>query len=260
MAPDAPRRARVITIHVAAIGLSALLAAQVRPDRVDSPNGELYAIEQPGERLGPAEERERFVVYTAAGVQVSVAHVWLVEPDGTRRVGIRECEDRGWVDDARLFCEGTINPSTAVYLVFDARTGKELEERIGLRFTWSPDRKRMAHYGNVPDSSDVNDKSDSLQVDGTEGYPSDDDRGTHWFRSPLAWAADSRSVAVVDHRRSQGDFVLAVVSISDRVVTYPLAWKPELEDWPPPKDFALRWDGTRVVVTHESREQSVVVR
>ena len=47
---------------------------------------------------------------------------------------------------------------------------------------------------------------------------------------------------------------------SGDVVTYRLDWNAESEDWPPPKDFDVQWDNARVIVTHASRQQAVVVR
>src|SRR5579859_7367290 len=87
-----------------------------------SPDHILYAVDSPGERVGKGQERERLVVFNQRGKKIAVAHICETEPDGTMRVGIRGCESWGWVDSTRLFCEGSINPSTGIYLVFDARS------------------------------------------------------------------------------------------------------------------------------------------
>ena len=73
-------------------------------------------------------EREKLIVYSAAGKEVATAHIWLVEPDGTMRAGIRGCESFGWLDLTRIFCKGTINPHQSIELIFDAQTGHELQE------------------------------------------------------------------------------------------------------------------------------------
>ena len=141
--------------------LAAWLSAQAR---IPSPDKKLYTVEEQGQKIGQGEERERFSVFTSGGQPVSVLHIWLTEPDGTGRVHIRGCESSGWIDSARFFCEGSINPSTGIYRWFDARTGKELGEAGGSQFTWSPDRTELAHFGNVPHFTDVDEKSDSLEV------------------------------------------------------------------------------------------------
>jgi hypothetical protein len=124
------RRAAGVRTLVLIAFSAALLLAQAG---IPSPDKQLYAVEQAGQRVGQGEERERVSVFTSAGKLVSVLHIWLTEPDGTLRVGIRGCESSGWIDSTRFFCEGTINPSTGVYLWFDAKTGKELGEAPGRR-------------------------------------------------------------------------------------------------------------------------------
>jgi hypothetical protein len=247
---------------VVTVAAAALHARQEPPqtDLKPSPDRTLYAVAQAGQRVGEGEERERLVTYTNGGRQVAIAHVWVIEPDGTRRAGIRGCEDWGWVDNARLFCEGTINPSSGIYLVFDARTGKELLERVGNRFVWSPNRARLANFGNVPHFTDVEDKSDSLELQGKLVYPRAGDTNQHWFRSLPVWSPDSRAVAVVDHRRRQNGFILVVVTAAGRASEYPLEWKTESEEWPAPLDFELRWDGPRIVVQSRGVQRIVNVR
>ena len=245
--------------RVAVAALTALSMAPVDERRM-SPNQAMYAVIEEGQRVGKeGEERNRLVVYTADGAQVAVAHIWLIEPDGTRRIGIRGCEDWGWLDDTRLFCQGTINPSTAIYLVFDAQTGRELEELDGSDFVWSPDLKRLANFGNVPHFMEVENKSDFLVIEGRPAYPNADDREQHWFRSLPVWAPDSQAVAIVDHRRRQNTLVLMIATVTGKVSEYQLGWTVELEQWPPLRDFDLSWDGTRIVVDHASGRQAVNV-
>ncbi len=114
-------------------------------ERIWSPDRTLYAEDRAGEKVGQGQERERFVIYTSAGQQLAIAHVWLVQPDGAYRAGIRGCESWGWVDNARLYCEGSINPHVGIYLVFDAKTGAELNEFAGIDFVWSPDKSSVAN-------------------------------------------------------------------------------------------------------------------
>ena len=158
-------------------------------------------------------------------VDSRLTHVWLVEPDGTSRAGIRGCESWGWVDSTRLFCEGTINPNYGVYLVFDARTGRELQELIGTGFVWSPDRSRIADVEDARELGTVSDNSNSIEVQGKPVFPSEKDSDLHWFRSGLVWSPDSRYIAVVDLRRNQGSLFLVVVGVTGSTFEHKLDWQ-----------------------------------
>jgi hypothetical protein len=241
---------------IAVVGLHALQSPQQTITK-PSPDRTLYAVAERGQRVGKGEERERLVIYTAGGARVAIAHVWLVEPDGTLRVGIRGCEDWGWVDSTRVFCRGTINPSTEIYLVFDAKTGNQLREFVGSNFLWSPDHRYLTNSGNVPHFTSVDDKSDSIELQGKPLYPNPGDTEQHWFRSLPVWAADSRAFALVDHRRKQNTFVLVVATVAGRISEFPLALNAESEEWPAPLDFELRWNGRRIVIQHHSTQQIV---
>ena len=250
-------RAVVLAIGITAVGLRALTAAQ--EERRWSPNGKRYAVSEAGQETGNGQERQRLVIYTDAGVLTTVAHVWLVEPDGARRAGIRGCEAWGWVDESRIFCEGSINPSTGVYLVFDAETGAELHELFGGHFVWSPDRSHLASLGNVPHFSAVEEKTDSLEIEGKRVYPAENDRRHHWFRSDLVWSANSRRVAVVDYRTEDRTLWLVVASAGRVILLRKLPWMLPRGDRPPERTVVLRWEGQRVIIGYGRRRQMVGV-
>lgn len=224
-----------------------------------SPDHALYAVDSPGKQVGKGQERERLEIFTEQGERLSVAHVWLIEPNGTNRANIRGCEGWGWVDATRLFCEGTINPDHGDYLVFDARTGRELLELIGTGFVWSPDGSRIANVGDARDLGTVSENSNSIEVQGEPVFPSPKDTDLHWFRSALVWSADSRHLAVVDHRQKQGSFYLIVVGVSGRRFEHKLGWQENKGDWPPELDFSVRWVGAEIIVTHDARTQTVMM-
>lgn len=224
-----------------------------------SPDHKLYAIDAPGQQVGKGLERERLEVFNEQGQETAVAHVWLVEPDGANRAGIRGCESWGWVDSARLFCEGTINPDNGVYLVFDARSGRELRELIGTEFVWSPDRTEIADVGDARDMGAVSEKSDSIEVQGKAVFPSAQDTEAHWFRSALVWSPDSRSLAIADERHAQGSLYLEVIGLSGSRFEHKLPWQEKSEDWPADHDFSLRWDADHLIVEHGGRTETVVI-
>jgi hypothetical protein len=249
------RMIQVILSIVLVIGL--YVPAQGEDDHEWSPNRELYAVSEPGQQVGKGLERQRLVVYTKAGARVGIAHVWDVEPDGTPRVGIRGCESWGWLDNSRLFCEGSINPSTGIYLVFDARSGRELGEFAGGPFVWSPDQSHIASYGNVPHFSAPEGKSDSLEIDGKCLYPREGDHERHWFHSELTWSPDSRKVAVTDNRQTDGSLWLVVVSVDGQTVQRKLPWVLPGTEWPPVHDVSLQWEKGAIIVEYNSQQHRV---
>jgi hypothetical protein len=224
-----------------------------------SPDHKLYAVDSPGRQVDKGQERERLVIFTEQGKKIAVAHVWLVEPDGTYRAGIRGCETWGWVDSTRLFCEGTINPNDGVYLVFDALSGRELRELIGTGFVWSPDRSRIADVGDARELGAVSDNSNSIEIEGKPLFPSEKDIDLHWFRSELVWSPNSRYIAVVDLRQKQGSLYLVVVGVTGSTFERKLDWQENGGGWPPELDFSVRWVGNEIIVAHCGRRQTVTM-
>ncbi len=244
-----------------AIGVAALfLGSQSLGSAVTwSPDHKRYAVDSRGQQVGKGEERERLEVFTERGDKIAVAHVWLVEPDGTQRVGIRGCEEWGWVDSTRLFCEGTVGPNVGVYLVFDARSGRELWELDGTGFVWSPDRSRIADVGDARDLGTVSEESTSIEIDGKPVFPSRKDTEVHWFRSGLFWSPDSRRIVVVDHRQRQGALYLMVIGVNGSKFEHKLPWQEKAKDWPPDLDYRVRWAGGRIIIAHGEKTQTVVM-
>lgn len=224
-----------------------------------SPDHKLYVVDSPGQKVGKGQERERLEVFTERGEKIADAHVWLVEPDGTNRAGIRGCESWGWVDSTRVFCQGTISPDDGVYLVFDAKSGRELQELIGTGFVWSPNRSQIADVGDARDLGTVNENCNSIEVQGKPSFPADKDTDLHWFRSKLVWSPDSRFIAVVDHRQRQGSLYLVVVGLTGSEFERELQWQEKAGDWPPDLDYSVRWVGNQIIVTHDGKTQTVVI-
>lgn len=224
-----------------------------------SPDHNLYAVDSAGRQVGKGQERERLEIFTEQGEKIAVAHIWLVEPDGTYRAGIQGCESWGWADSTRLFCEGTINPNYGDYLVFDARSGRELRELIGTGFVWSPDHSWIADVGDAREFGTVSENSSSIEVDGKPIFPSEKDTELHWFHSGLVWSPDSRGIAIVDHRQRQGALYLVVVGVTGSRFEHKLQWQQKAENWPPDLNFSVRWAGNQIIVAHGARTQTVVM-
>jgi hypothetical protein len=228
-----------------------------------SPDGSFYAIDLPGAAVGKGRAQERFEIHAADGKLVSTIYVWTTEPDGSEQIpGIRGCEGSGWIDSTRFYCEGSSNPSMGIYRYFDAQSGREIGERVGSEFTWSPDNSRIANFGNVPHFSPSEYKSDSLEV-GKYRYPSGgwNDKESHLFRSGISWSPDSLKAAVVDHRGSDNRFYLVVVSAKTGKQFLKCLNYEESEghdDWPAPHDFSLQWDETKLTISPPRGDHEVV--
>jgi hypothetical protein len=247
-------RIRIVRTAIVMAVVAGALAGQTR---IPSPDGKLYAVSEEGPKEGKGQEIDRFGIFTAQGTRVSVIHIWLTEPDGTGRVGIRGCERSGWIDSKRFYCEGSINPSTGIYRWFDATAGKELGERGGSEFTWSPDGMALANFGNVPHFMDVELKCDSLEF-GAKTWAPEGDKEQHWFRSAVSWSPDSRFVAVIDHqRRVKKAFFLEILEAKTGAHReLKLQWPDQADEWYPDHDFDIEWTATQVTVRHDGKSQS----
>jgi hypothetical protein len=89
--------------------------------------------------------------------QLSPLHVVLLDWSGKQirrfnEVPIEDLESCGygrieWIDNSRIGVTCEFNPSLEFYVVLDAATGKVLQTFSGLYFSWSPDRRTLAHVG-----------------------------------------------------------------------------------------------------------------
>lgn len=75
-----------------------------------------------------SSERARLLIRAPNGEIVATAHVWLVDPKGNTRVDIRGCEEFGWIGNMRVFCQGSLGPRVSIKRIFEAKTGRELQE------------------------------------------------------------------------------------------------------------------------------------
>lgn len=239
--------------------LSALvfrLAQPAPPDAIWAPGRQHYALV---ERSDLEDWACRITIRSARGVKTAVAHAWRKQPDGTLRVSPRECSLR-WIDASRLACQGSINPSTLVHLVFDASTGRELHQFFGLEFAWSPDGRTLASRGNVPHFMDWNEKSDSLEVNGKRVYPPANATGRRLFRSALSWSPDSLRIAVVCQNVGQRAVSLLFADPSGIVTERNLPWPPgNSSEFPAPAGFTITWQGRTAVVQHAAGPRTVKV-
>ncbi|NWF84132.1 MAG: hypothetical protein HXY18_09920 [Bryobacteraceae bacterium] len=65
----------------------------------------------------------RIRIHSGGNREVSVATAWRRQPEGTGRNAPRECAVQ-WVGNHRISCQGSINPSTRVLLLFGALSGR----------------------------------------------------------------------------------------------------------------------------------------
>ena len=246
------QRCRLFSTALLLLMGSAMLPAQEETgEKHWSPDRALYAIRMPGEKVAKGSARECFTIYAADGKRVSMIFIWDTEPDGADSIGIRGCESFGWIDSSRFLCEGTMNPSTGVYRYFDARSGRELGERIGLGFTWSPDNSRIANFGNVPHFGDWDRKSDSFEVE-NHRYPDQDNDVRHLFRSRISWSPDSGNAAILDQQcygNACGFRVIVIRAGTGGQILCNLKYHDtEKAAWPAKHDFLLEWNGTKITV------------
>ena len=167
-----------------------------------------------------------------------------------------------WVGDnvVSAVCHG--NPSMSEYLEIDLSTGQTVRDLVGYNFTVSPDRKEVAHVGQIPHFAPPYAKSEYLQIDHTTIYPLPKGispaeqkelpewtkvvhqkgliyQGIHEFMPWMYWSPNSQRIALVDctydwkanraESQSEGDgeesnrrCSLVVVSKHGEAVLFPL--------------------------------------
>jgi WD40-like Beta Propeller Repeat len=107
-----------------------------------------------------------------------------------------------WIDDTRVGVDYHINPSCSQYAIVDTVTGAIVANYLGIWFSWSPDRKRLAYVGWMPHFEEQEQPSYFLRINKKTIYPADADQnqgGTHHlFLTQLIWSNDSNEVAFVD--------------------------------------------------------------
>lgn len=166
-----------------------------------------------------------------------------------------------WIDPKRLGIACENNPSLEDYVILDAVSGRVLQRYMGLYFSWSPDRRVLAHIGPIvhfaPPSAQnycllLNDKpvytlncrSEVDSISKPRAAPNSPDRfpNIHTIEYPLVWSPDGRKIAFlvnvydflwnvsengeetrgIDNSR----IFLAIVSVDGRAVGYPVKELP----------------------------------
>jgi hypothetical protein len=176
-----------------------------------------------------------------------------------------------WIDDHHIGAQCHINPSLEQCLEIDTEAAAHTTRTfLGLRFTPSPDRKKVAHLGWIPHFSPPYAQSHYIQINGKTVYPPegretpqqkrDLNAGVHGI-GEFQWSPDSSRLALVDQvcdwkvtgpDQYDGDFVdcrYFVVVAGENTATLTVAI-PKLTD-----SARINWDGNDGVAltTKESR-------
>jgi hypothetical protein len=186
-----------------------------------------------------------------------------------------------WIDSARLGVKCEYNPSAENYVILDVGSGKVLKQYMGLYFSWSPDRRTLAHVALIMHFARPPAQNHCLHFNEKAVYtpnctsqveplrknprsPKSPDRypNIHTIYSPLAWSLDGSKVAFVvsvydlvwnEPSKEDDDFVnsrqyLAIVPLSGRAVGYKLTGS--VGAYP-----QLSWlDGTRIDLKSKPNE------
>jgi len=155
-----------------------------------------------------------------------------------------------WIDNSRVGVACEFNPSMEFYMILDAQSGKVRQTFPGLRFSWSPDRRILAHIGPLIHFAVVHNYC--VLFNGVEIYPNgcpDTElltsrsrpdtftfRDQHTVESDLIWSPDSRKLAFIvdvydldwsgegtdheDHEDRNHRSFLAIISADRRAVGY----------------------------------------
>jgi hypothetical protein len=114
----------------------------------------------------------------------------------TRNVGMRDVEGLEWLADQNIVVTGSINPSTTEYDVFDAITGRQLDQFFddGRGMAFSPNGRQYAHIAGGPHFTPADEQANNLKIGHSTIFPLDQRKVT--FLSAPQWSADSHSLSV----------------------------------------------------------------
>lgn len=116
--------------------------------------------------------------------------------------------DLYWIDNNRLGIQLHMNPSMDYLSLTDVH-GKELRSYLGYNFSWSHNRKAVAHVGHMIHFTDWP-HSEYIQVNDRTVYPlsgpayGKEAKAVHSFIPTFAWSSDDRKLALVDEVEGEG--------------------------------------------------------
>lgn len=195
-----------------------------------------------------------------------------------------------WLSDDRIGIECHINPSLGKYLAIEIESGETVHSYTGFWFTWSPDRKTLAHVGFMVHFAPAFAHNYRLEFDDTTAYPPDgnetaqpDPRDARLYRDIhkficgkpcLAWSPDSRYVALIDriydwhadafgsYRGSESNprYFLVVVSRDGRAMRHALSAVPRspVLEWLASERLRLTSDGASETFAIHGEEMELV--
>jgi hypothetical protein len=163
----------------------------------------------PDNRFQASFDNDRLVIADRAG---AVLRRIPIEPRITRSI-----DNVFWIDNRIVGVEGGINPSIAQLRRFDAFTGRELKDLVGLRFTPCIAAGQVAHTAWVPHFTDnLEAHSQHVQVDGRDVYDSRHEGEVHTIEA-FFWSEDCSALAFIDEEEN-GDSETLIVLRGGRVV------------------------------------------
>jgi WD40-like Beta Propeller Repeat len=152
-----------------------------------------------------------------------------------------------WIDDTRVGVDYHINPSCSQYAIIDTTTGAIAGNYLGIWFSWSPDKKRLAYVGWMPHFEEQEQPSYYLKINKKTIYPADADQNPggahHLFLTQLIWSNDSGQVAFVDQVGRH--LFLVAASMAGPSVVQKLPFGGNVRD--------LTWLGKRAIRVQSSK-------
>lgn len=116
--------------------------------------------------------------------------------------------DLYWIDNNRLAIQFHMNPSME-YLSLTDIHGKELHNYLGYNFSWSHNRKAVAHVGQMIHFTEWP-HSEYIQINDRTIYPLSGPaygkgiKTVHSFVPSFAWSQDDSNLALIDEVEGQG--------------------------------------------------------
>lgn len=116
--------------------------------------------------------------------------------------------DLYWIDNNRLGIQLHMNPSMDYLSLTDVH-GKQLGSYLGYNFSWSQNKKAVAHVGHMIHFTDWP-HSEYIQVNDRTVYPlsgpayGKEAKAVHNFIPTFAWSSDDSKLALIDEVEGEG--------------------------------------------------------
>lgn len=193
-----PLTSPLLLILLLALPLIAMLASPAQ----SSPHGDKQSIFSPDKKYEVSHSQGKVYVRDSQNKLISE---FTPKDSAGPNTGIT---DLYWIDNNRLGIQLHMNPSMD-YLSLTDIHGQELRSYLGYNFSWSHNKKAVAHVGHMIHFTEWP-HSEYIQINDRTVYPLSGPaygkgiKAVHSFVPTFAWSPDDTNLALIDEVEGQG--------------------------------------------------------